>query len=208
MIRAAALILLMALPAAGQGVVVDAQMVRACQDQPGAFDCLGVMALDCIAELDPATPQGAQNCIVTEMMWQAAPDDRGYDPAILTGCLSHHTGADRTTCIGLAAHICIEGAAEPAVTTDLLCIGAEGDQWAALLADYRDILARQTDDDPLALALAPAWTAWRDAACAHEAGGADVEGADRIPRLACEMRLTAAEALRLEQVLGYEGFPE
>ncbi|MCC6002224.1 MAG: DUF1311 domain-containing protein [Pararhodobacter sp.] len=125
-------------------------------------------------------------------------------------CLADGGGRD---CIGLAADRCMEYSAGGYSTYGMnACLESERLWWdEALNAHYQDLRSRERANDtnavpgqpPAAEALRDmqrAWIAFRDATCQYEAlrwyGGTGASG----QFLACQLRLTAEQALAL---LGY-----
>lgn len=138
--------------------------------------------------------------------------DFTYDPTILTDCLQAEESRP-DICIGRAANSCMEGEGGSSTVGIMSCLGAEKDQWAALMADSYDIVmadAQRTDQDmkdlgsaaepqaPLLEAMQAKWAAYRDEACAWEAsrwsGGSGAGPAAE----GCDMRLTGQQAVMLK----------
>jgi uncharacterized protein YecT (DUF1311 family) len=147
----------------------------------------------------------------------AAAQDISFSKAATEGCLAGASDlAGREACVGASAEACIDTPDGSTTVGMGFCLGAERDYWDVRLnGAYRALLA--IEDAAAAelkqlgsaapspaeslRAMERAWIAYRDAACSYEVStwgggtGGGPAGAD------CMMRLTARQALMLEDRL-------
>jgi uncharacterized protein YecT (DUF1311 family) len=130
--------------------------------------------------------------------------------------------AGREACVGASAEACMDTPDGSTTVGMGFCLGAERDWWGVRLnGAYQSLLAIEdaaaaelkelgsAAPSPAAAlrAMERAWIAWRDAACEYEVStwgggtGGGPAGAD------CMMRLTARQALALEDRLKVAGGP-
>lgn len=164
---------------------------------PSSYAVAGlVLSLGCLAASAPAVAE-----------------DFIFEPAVTEACLSDGT-FDRSDCIGAAAGMCMERNEGGETTVGMgACLSREFEWWDARLNDafVRLMPLHEATDAEMAdigatvpgladslLAMQRAWIVWRDAACAYEYaqwGGGTGGGPSAT---ACMMRLTAEQALALE----------
>lgn len=149
---------------------------------------------------------------LTAFALPAGAQDFTYDPAILTDCLQAEQ-SQPDICIGRAANVCMEGEGGSSTVGIVSCLGAERDQWAAIMANSYDIVmadAKSTDQEmkdlgsaaeaqaPYLDAMQTKWAAYRDEACAWEASRWSAGSGAGPAAEACDMQLTGQQALRLK----------
>lgn len=153
----------------------------------------------------------------------AAPADPGaprFDRAVMDSCLEHaraqQDGGDPAACIGLASDKCMEEPGGFSTAGMANCLGQERFYWDARLnADYAKVMANAEAADAELKALDSAipgqapvlrqmqrdWIAYRDSSCLWEEAQWQGGTGGIVAASACAMRLTAQQALRLEQAL-------
>ena len=142
--------------------------------------------------------------------------DVSFDPAATEACLSTSDGAARFDCVGLAATACMDAPGAESTVGMTGCLGGELDYWDARLnAAYGALMqvegrveaemaeAGSSASKPAEALrdMQRAWIAWRDASCLYERsqwGGGTGGGPASAD---CAMRLTAAQAMALEDRL-------
>jgi uncharacterized protein YecT (DUF1311 family) len=145
-----------------------------------------------------------------------AQPDLPFSPAETEACLLRAEGPSRAVCVGLSAAACIDTPDGYTTVGMSICLGKEFDYWdgrlnaayQALLAEDGRVDAEMADLGSAAEPMVPAlremqhaWIAFRDASCAYERtqwGGGTGGGPASVD---CAMRLTAAQALVLEDRL-------
>jgi uncharacterized protein YecT (DUF1311 family) len=146
----------------------------------------------------------------------AGAEEMHFDPAGTESCLAAGP-AHPSLCVGTSAETCMEENPAGGTTIGMgFCVSREWEYWDARLNEaYRALMAAHVADDEemreaginapsLAEALRlmqRAWIPWRDAACDYERaqwGGGTGQGPATG---ACLMRLTADQALALEERL-------
>ncbi|MBF9034217.1 DUF1311 domain-containing protein [Rhodobacterales bacterium HKCCE2091] len=151
----------------------------------------------------------------------AAAQDVPFDPAPTETCIGEATagGLDPAVCVGRSANACQRQQGGDTTIGIVGCLGGERDFWQGRLdIAYDALLSRRRDFDAsiagdassagrypsTAAALAEQqalWEAWRDALCRSE-WAPYADGTIRGPINAnCQMRETAAQALRLQRYL-------
>ncbi len=149
-----------------------------------------------------------------------------FDDALLPACLGQvaqdHAQTDvegdpRRACIGQAATACMQGEGGSTTVGMVECLGQETAQWDKLLNDHyaKALTAFQADDaelKALGSAAPPAapvlqqaqrnWVAYRDKSCEFEAVRYQGGTAGGPASAGCMLDLTAAQALRLMDILG------
>lgn len=140
-----------------------------------------------------------------------AASDLAFDPRPLTTCLED--AVEPATCIGVGAEACTEQDGGYTTLGFGFCYAAERDWWDAELNDtYRRLMSaeRAVDDEmektgaavprraPALRAMQHAWITYRDTSCAYayvQFGGGTGGGPAHA---ACEMTMTARQALALQ----------
>lgn len=140
--------------------------------------------------------------------------DIRFTPEATEACLAGATGYARLDCAGGSASTCINATSDAYTTVGMsMCLRRELDYWDARLnaayttvmqaaegidAEMKELGSAAPPQAPALLAMERAWIAYRDAACDYEVttwGGGTGGGPASVE---CAMRLTAAQALALE----------
>jgi uncharacterized protein YecT (DUF1311 family) len=140
-----------------------------------------------------------------------------FSPAATEACLAAATDdAGREACVGLSAGACMDTPDGSSTVGMGFCLGGERDFWDARLnaaygtlmasekaveAEYQALGSAAPSPAAALLAMQRAWIGYRDAACAYEEsqwGGGTGGGPASVD---CAMRLTARQALALEDRL-------